>query len=319
MTINKYTGASREEAIENAKKDLGPNVVILNIKEIRPSGLFGFLKKSTWEVSGAVEEDRAGGLNRNTSGNHFNAVAGEKGIVEKNDTPFSKMNNQPALVSAPVKDEKVSEERDVNAENLRDAFREVSDIIRTGTVPVAQTAPKSQSSNLLKEKARVKQENTLDRDVRNEQELPVNVIADDDKPKDNRQFVRTLYQVLLKNEVEERDVNQILQDMQKILQSGSNNIDLLLSNVYQKMVLMLGKPHPITLSARKPTVVFLIGPTGVGKTTTIAKIASRFKLTEGRDIAMLTADTYRIAATEQLQTYANILEVPPYYGTCPPP
>ena len=310
MTINKYTGASREEAIENAKKDLGPNVVILNIKEIRPSGLFGFLKKSTWEVSGAVEEDRAGGLNRNTSGNHFNAVAGEKGIVEKNDTPFRKMNNQPALVSAPVKDEKVSEERDVNAENLRDAFREVSDIIRTGTVPVAQTAPKSQSSNLLKEKARVKQENTLDRDVRNEQELPVNVIADDDKPMDNRQLVRTLYQVLLKNEVEERDVNQILQDMQKILQSGSNNIDLLLSNVYQKMVLMLGKPHPITLSARKPTVVFLIGPTGVGKTTTIAKIASRFKLTEGRDIAMLTADTYRIAATEQLQTYANILEVP---------
>ncbi|MEE3433084.1 MAG: hypothetical protein VZQ50_04380, partial [Lachnospiraceae bacterium] len=177
MTINKYTGASREEAIENAKKDLGPNVVILNIKEIRPSGLLGFLKKSTWEVSGAVEEDRAGGLNRNTSGNHFNAVAGEKGIVEKNDTPFRKMNHQPALVSAPVKEEKVSEERDVNAENLRDAFREVSDIIRTGTVPVAQTAPKSQSTNLLKEKARVKQENTLDRDVRNEQELPVNVIA----------------------------------------------------------------------------------------------------------------------------------------------
>jgi flagellar biosynthesis protein FlhF len=59
-----------------------------------------------------------------------------------------------------------------------------------------------------------------------------------------------------------------------------------------------------------PTVAFFVGPTGVGKTTTIAKIASSYRIEKHMKVALLTADTYRIAAAEQLRTYANILEVP---------
>jgi flagellar biosynthesis protein FlhF len=59
-----------------------------------------------------------------------------------------------------------------------------------------------------------------------------------------------------------------------------------------------------------PNVVFFVGPTGVGKTTTIAKIASSYRVEHKKKVALLTADTYRIAAAEQLRTYANILEVP---------
>ena len=57
-------------------------------------------------------------------------------------------------------------------------------------------------------------------------------------------------------------------------------------------------------------IVFFMGPTGVGKTTTIAKLASDFKLNKGIKVAMITADTYRIAAVEQLNTYAGILDIP---------
>ena len=64
------------------------------------------------------------------------------------------------------------------------------------------------------------------------------------------------------------------------------------------------------LSGAKPHVVFFIGPTGVGKTTTIAKIASKYKVDYEKKVAFITADTYRIAATEQLQVYANILDAP---------
>ncbi|MFG6382633.1 MAG: DEAD/DEAH box helicase family protein, partial [Lachnospiraceae bacterium] len=71
-----------------------------------------------------------------------------------------------------------------------------------------------------------------------------------------------------------------------------------------------GQPQPIELTEKKPKVVFFIGPTGVGKTTTIAKIASRFKVEKGKKVALFTADTYRIAAAEQLRTYANILDTP---------
>ena len=53
-----------------------------------------------------------------------------------------------------------------------------------------------------------------------------------------------------------------------------------------------------------------VGPTGVGKTTTIAKLAAISALWERRKVLLLTADTYRIAAVEQLRTYAKILGVP---------
>jgi flagellar biosynthesis protein FlhF len=57
-------------------------------------------------------------------------------------------------------------------------------------------------------------------------------------------------------------------------------------------------------------VMALVGPTGVGKTTTIAKLAARFALIEGRKVGLITVDTYRIAAVDQLRTYAEIIEVP---------
>lgn len=56
-----------------------------------------------------------------------------------------------------------------------------------------------------------------------------------------------------------------------------------------------------------PVVMAVIGPTGVGKTTTIAKLAARVSLHEHRRVELVTLDTYRIAAVEQLKTYAEII------------
>ena len=57
-------------------------------------------------------------------------------------------------------------------------------------------------------------------------------------------------------------------------------------------------------------VIAFVGPTGVGKTTTLAKLAARYSLMERKKVAMVTADTYRIAATEQLKTYGKIMGIP---------
>src|SRR5699024_11151602 len=57
-------------------------------------------------------------------------------------------------------------------------------------------------------------------------------------------------------------------------------------------------------------IIQFVGPTGVGKTTTIAKIAAHCMLEHKKKIAFITADTYRIAAIDQLKTYARILDIP---------
>lgn len=60
----------------------------------------------------------------------------------------------------------------------------------------------------------------------------------------------------------------------------------------------------------RPLTIALIGPTGVGKTTTIAKLAAAYRLRHGKRVTLITSDTYRIAAVDQLRTYANIIGVP---------
>ncbi len=124
----------------------------------------------------------------------------------------------------------------------------------------------------------------------------------------NFKSLKLIYNKLLENEVDEKYANSIINDIESSLKKESN-LDSILASVYQKIILKFGEPAVIGSDDRRK-IVFFIGPTGVGKTTTIAKIASDFKLTRGKSVAMVTADTYRIAAVEQLNTYASILDVP---------
>ena len=56
MTINKFQGKTKEEAIEKAKLEFGPNAVIMNVKEVKPKGFLSVFKSSTYEVTAAIEE-----------------------------------------------------------------------------------------------------------------------------------------------------------------------------------------------------------------------------------------------------------------------
>lgn len=67
---------------------------------------------------------------------------------------------------------------------------------------------------------------------------------------------------------------------------------------------------PIRVVPGQQRLVALVGPTGVGKTTTIAKLAAIYRLKEKRRVGLVTVDTYRIAAVEQLRTYADIIDLP---------
>lgn len=279
MTINKFQGRTEEEAIEKAKQEFGENAVIMNVKEVKPKGLFRAFKNSTYEVTAAMEEKEQF-VNpkralQNTKKLHdsINLSADEKIEIPKPDAKpdFREMIQKSAAnQQMPVQEEKKIEQR---LDDLSNRLEE--SLART---PMGEKKSEETSAK--------------------------------EKPASEEfHFVRILYSTLLKNEVHEKYVNQILDEIEKLIRPG-NSVDMILFNVYQKLILRFGQPKTIDLSGNKPKVLFFVGPTGVGKTTTIAKIASKYKVEYDKKVAFITADTYRIAATEQLQVYANILDAP---------
>jgi len=290
MTIKKFIGRTKEEAIAKAKEEFGEGAVVMNVKEVKPSGFFRFFKSVTYEVTAAIEEK-----DKYVSG--MANQSAKKGTETINLAADEKIVIPAPVYTAPATQSPVS----------KPAYDSTLEM-RTST----QMAPQEgQSLNILSNRDEIERKlenlsNILEKKLSSEgNDIPETTIQNMESFK----FMKMLYRTLLDNEVHEKYVNQILDEAEKMANTNSS-VDVILSNVYQKMILKFGEPCSISTEGKKPKVVFFIGPTGVGKTTTIAKIASKYKVEEDKKVAFVTADTYRIAATEQLHIYANILDAP---------
>lgn len=124
----------------------------------------------------------------------------------------------------------------------------------------------------------------------------------------NASVIKAVYEQLVDNEVREEIINDLTAGLEQIDSGNQEELTDVISVVYKRIVKRLSDYETIGVSGKRN--VFFVGPTGVGKTTTIAKVASYFTLNLGKKVALITSDTYRIAAVEQLRTYANILNIP---------
>lgn len=265
MIIKKFHGKTESEAVNNARKELGPGAVIMNVKNTRKKGLFAFLRPQIVEVTVALEEES------------------EKAV-------------QPVVQVMPAQTPILQQSQD------------------------AGTARQAINSQILPEKPEKKESNVIEEKLDNLHILLEQQLQKPDEAKEPEEhvkeeanemlvFIKLLYNTMIDNEVNEKYANQIIDEIEKNVKPNMP-FDYALANTYQKMILKFGKPVVITAAQKGPKIVFFIGPTGVGKTTTIAKIASKFIVEDKKKVVLLTADTYRIAAAEQLRTYAGILETP---------
>lgn len=119
------------------------------------------------------------------------------------------------------------------------------------------------------------------------------------------------YLELVENGMEERLAFHLLKGVQlKLKEDQWKDRFLVRDNLQRAIARMIPTSSSFDKPDGKPVVVALIGPTGVGKTTTIAKLAANNKIFENKKVSLISTDTYRIAAVEQLKTFADIADIP---------
>ncbi len=278
MVIKKYIAKTEETAIEMAKAELGKDTVVLNVKKIEPKGIYKLFRKSSVEVTAAVDE-----------------ILPEK--EENQSIPdFDKL--QQAIEEKEVKDS--TEPKVTSKENKLEELAKNNNIIIEEEEVLSDSTAIEQKLDNLQDLLEKQISSVKDEDATEEKEQ---------QHDQTKAYIDLIRSQMEQNEVESTYVDQLIEDIKDGLQKDAS-LNKILSAVYQKIVLKIGPPQLIDLHSKKTKFIFFIGPTGVGKTTTIAKIASTLKLSKKVKVALITSDTYRIAAVEQLKTYANILGIP---------
>lgn len=263
MVIKKFQANTETEAIMLAKDELGKDAIVMNIKTLKPKGIYKIFQKMNVEVTAAIDENIS--------------YSGEK--------------------SLPKQQEKFQIPSKVVSQNYKDIIKEEKEKPQDGKIETSAIEEKLNSlQHLLEQQMNPKSEEVTKSELQSESN-------------NNSTYINLIFNQLLNNEVDEKYANQILKDIERSF-SKDSSVDNILASIYQKIILKLGQPKSIELKPGKVKFVYFIGSTGVGKTTTIAKIASSFILEKKAKVALITSDTYRIAAVEQLRIYANILSIP---------
>ncbi len=120
-----------------------------------------------------------------------------------------------------------------------------------------------------------------------------------------------IYSQLVEADVPEILARRLVRDVAEALEPDEfNHADSVRAALCETVEQCIAVAPPIAVVAGTRRIVALVGPTGVGKTTTVAKLAANFKLAHGVRVGLVTVNTYRIAAVEQLKTYAEIIDLP---------
>ena len=282
MLVKKYEAKNMQQAMDDIVKELGSTAVILNSRKIRKRGLTNLFAKPVMEVMVAYEPRKPReplrkmpSALRQAAQEAYSPFAGSQANAAA----------YPALVNGPPPPGPQGAETGAFAP-----------LPQPGQISMASAAIQDIGSRI----------DSLD-----------NVLSDfmhkfshikRDITYDFSPEVEKLVMAMRENQVREEIALSLARETEKILKARADAEahDV----IYQLILENLGAPAPIAAKKYQQKVILFIGPTGVGKTTSLVKLASTFVISHKKKVGIINTDTYRIAAHEQLRTYADILDIP---------
>ncbi|MFA6540330.1 MAG: flagellar biosynthesis protein FlhF [Bacteroidota bacterium] len=286
MRIKKFAASNIKEATEMMKKELGPEAIILHTRKISKNGLLKSLGGEEVEITAAIDE-----LPVPATTSHLPQTYSRRNMRQ----------------SSPSDGKNISAAQEMDTADILESLKKMSGsfedraAVREEEQPVSAAA--RETSDMMQLRADVEDMKGLLHTLTNQLQYK----HFGDMP----EAVKQAYMTLLQQDVDEKFVmgmtNQIIKKISGDRTASRSIVDqIVLKNLSDQFSSV--RTH--NRHSAKPKIVILVGPTGVGKTTTIAKLAATEKLVHGKKVGLISCDTYRIGAIEQLKTFAVIADIP---------
>lgn len=264
-------GDNVAETMGKVKRDLGSEAVILQTRQFREGGFLGFFGKPKVEITAAIEEHPAGKRTpvQNQMQNQMYNQV-QNQMQHQNQVQTQMQNRTQSLVQTQAGG------RDLDSRD-------------SSTLQLELKQMRQLLELMNKQMEGLGEEKTI-------------------WPQTLRPWADFLRQRGMSESLGRRLLRQVQQTLPEEEWGNREPVLAVLQENVLKLCSNTGSIRPENGGSR-PTVVALIGPTGVGKTTTIGKLAAGFSIVDKRRVALITADTYRVAAVEQLKTFGEIIGV----------
>lgn len=313
MLVKTFRAGDMAEALKMVKAELGADAMILSSRKERKKGILGIFSKPYFEVTAALDqrpatpranpyrekEERELSTREEFQNSMLGPLARElrelRDRVEKLSTREAAAADPPAPPAAAVEPAATPVQPAVGAgavasrfskEDLDDIKKYLMNVVTTrekrGVTPVAfpvETRVATDAADLA--------EGVADYQGNLEQlvaELKAGGVAD--------------------------DAAEVLIDYVRPSAERGEEMEELRYSMFEAFANTIKCTGPLRLRKDSPRIIALVGPTGVGKTTTTAKLAAHYAMHKGANVALITIDNFRVGAVEQLKTYSRIMDIP---------
>jgi len=274
MIIKKFTAPTMTEALAKVRDELGTEAIILNTRSSRAGGVFDFTGRSSVEVTAAVDEN----------------ISKENGRVAQSSK------RTPAPISP--SDARLYPPAGSTVYEASDGRKIPSR--RTDEVSVKELGNRVNIDGImedikeLKQTVKVLSDTAITADMSG---LPTHLAA----------LLSNMKTSGIDDKIAKKVTRQLLNELGGVELSDPS---LIIDRATQLLMAGIGDVSPVTFAGARPRIVAFVGPTGTGKTTTIAKLATDFSLNMDKKVSVLTIDTKRVDAVGQLKAYCRIVNIP---------
>lgn len=280
MIIKKFTAPTMTEALAKVREELGTDAIILNTRSEKQGGVFDFLGRRMVEVTAAFDDQQpdSEGTGRRSNRQRKVPVGPAEAKLFPPQRPVAyEAVGKPEFPKKTTNVDVKELENRVNIEKMLDDIKDLKHSLKV----IADSSLTGEMAGL---------------------------------PPKLASLLTTLQISGMDDKIAKRVVRQLLNDLSGVELSDPRIIHKKATDLF---ISGMSEVVPITFAGAKPRIVAFVGPTGSGKTTTIAKLAADFTLTMDKHVSVLTIDTKRVDAVGQLKAYCRILNIPLHIAYTP--